>query len=130
MQPTELTNNFMTLGQLYPCNCCMAALTILDVVQVQRYCHLRHNETQYDGSDTSKKREYNMAYVNTARTSGITLSQRFAALRENFAAARAQRKIYTTTVNELEMLSNRDLDDLGISRSMIKAIALEAAYGN
>ena len=100
------------------------------IVQVQRYRHLSHNETQYGGSDTSKKREYNMAYVNTARTGGITLSQRFAALRENFAAARAQHKIYTTTVNELEMLSNRDLADLGISRSTIKSIALEAEYGN
>jgi len=28
------------------------------------------------------------------------------------------------------MLSNRDLADLGISRSTIKSIALEAAYGN
>lgn len=70
-----------------------------------------------------------MAYITTSRTGGITLSQRFAALRENFAAARAQRKTYTTTVNELEMLSNRDLSDLGISRSSIKFIAMEAAYG-
>lgn len=70
-----------------------------------------------------------MAYVNTARIGGGTLFQRFAALRESFAAARAQRKIYTTTLNELEALSNRDLADLGLSRSGIKAVALEAAYG-
>ncbi|MCO4841874.1 MAG: DUF1127 domain-containing protein [Yoonia sp.] len=70
-----------------------------------------------------------MAFITDTRTGGITISQRFAALRENFAAARAQRKIYTTTVNELEALSNRDLTDLGISRSMIKGIAMEAAYG-
>ena len=119
----------MTLGQLHLCNCCIAALIKRGIVQVQPYRHLSHNETRYGGSDTSKKREYNMAYVNTARTGGITLSQRFAALRENFVAARAQRKIYTTTLNELEMLSNRDLADLGIARSMIKSIAMEAAYG-
>ena len=70
-----------------------------------------------------------MAYITTSRTGGITLSQRLAALRETFVAARAQRKIYTTTINELEMLSNSDLADLGISRSSIKSIALEAAYG-
>lgn len=70
-----------------------------------------------------------MAYITTSRTGGITLSQRFAALRDTFLAARAQRKIYNTTLNELEMLSNRDLNDLGISRSSIKSIAMEAAYG-
>ena len=70
-----------------------------------------------------------MSYITTTRTGGITLSQRFAALREKFVAARAQRKMYTTTLGELEMLSNRDLADLGIARSAIKFIAMEAAYG-
>lgn len=70
-----------------------------------------------------------MAFITDTRTGGFTISQRFAALRENFAAARAQRKIYTTTIHELEALSNRDLNDLGLSRSMIKGIAMEAAYG-
>ena len=58
-----------------------------------------------------------MAYITDTRTSGITLAQRFTTLRENFAAARAQRKVYTTTVNELNQLSNRELADLGVSRS-------------
>ncbi len=70
-----------------------------------------------------------MAYITDTRTSGITLAQRFTTLRENFAAARAQRKVYTTTVNELNQLSNRELADLGVSRSAIKGIAMEAAYG-
>jgi uncharacterized protein YjiS (DUF1127 family) len=38
--------------------------------------------------------------------------------------------VYTTTLNELENLSNRDLADLGLARSGIKAVALQAAYGN
>lgn len=71
-----------------------------------------------------------MAYITDTRTSGLALAQRFAALREAFVAARAQRKIYNTTVSELEGLSNRELADLGISRSMIKAVATEAAFGN
>lgn len=70
-----------------------------------------------------------MAFISETFTGGATLSERFAALRENFAAARAQRKIYNTTMTELDALSNRDLADLGLSRSMIKSVAMQAAYG-
>lgn len=70
-----------------------------------------------------------MAFITETFTGGATLSERFAALRENFAAARAQRKIFNQTMTELESLSNRDLADLGLSRSMIRSVALEAAYG-
>ncbi len=70
-----------------------------------------------------------MTFITDTRTGGMNLSTRFAALRADFAAARAQRKIYKTTLNELEMLSNRDLNDLGIARSMIQSVAMEAAYG-
>lgn len=70
-----------------------------------------------------------MAFITDTRTGGTPLSTRFAALRANFAAARAQRKIFTTTFAELDALSNRDLNDLGLSRSSIRAVAMEAAYG-
>ena len=40
-----------------------------------------------------------------------------------------QRMIYRTTLTELNGLSARELADLGIARSMIKRIAMEAAYG-
>ncbi|SLN26308.1 hypothetical protein PSA7680_01148 [Pseudoruegeria aquimaris] len=40
----------------------------------------------------------------------------------------AQYKVYRATINELQELSNRELADLGISRSMIKRLAYEAAY--
>lgn len=75
------------------------------------------------------KKDTIMAFITETRTNGITLTQRFTNLRENFAAARAQRKIYKTTVSELETLSSRELADLGLSRSSIKSTALEAAYG-
>ena len=61
---------------------------------------------------------------------GTSLNERFAAFRAQLADKIAKRKVYRTTVSELESLSSRDLADLGISRSMIKSIALEAAYGN
>jgi uncharacterized protein YjiS (DUF1127 family) len=38
--------------------------------------------------------------------------------------------VYRRTLRELNGLSDRDLDDLGISRQMIKRIALEAAYNS
>ncbi|MHC0054118.1 DUF1127 domain-containing protein [Actibacterium sp. D379-3] len=41
----------------------------------------------------------------------------------------ARRRVYRRTVSELSALNARDLADLGISRSMIRRLALEAAYG-
>ena len=60
---------------------------------------------------------------------GTSLTERFTAFRAHLADNVAKRKIYRTTVAELESLSSRDLADLGISSSMIKSIAFEAAYG-
>lgn len=66
-----------------------------------------------------------MAYATNTRT--ISFAERFAALRADFAAAVAKRKVYRATYNELVALTDRDLADLGINRSMIKSIAIEAA---
>lgn len=41
----------------------------------------------------------------------------------------ARRRVYHATYHELSMLTDRDLADLGIPRSGIKRLALEAAYG-
>ena len=72
----------------------------------------------------------NMAYNTDTTFAGFSFGDRFAALRADWSEKAAKRKTYRTTVAELENLSNRDLADLGLSRSMIKSIALEAAYGN
>lgn len=40
-----------------------------------------------------------------------------------------QYKVYRNTCNELNALTDRELSDLGINRSMIQSIATEAAYG-
>ena len=42
----------------------------------------------------------------------------------------ARRALYRRTVAELRQLSDRELSDLGLSRSMITRIAYEAAWGN
>ncbi len=49
---------------------------------------------------------------------------------DQLRAHRARNKIYNTTVSELAALSDRDLSDLGIARSNIKRIAMEAANGS
>ncbi len=69
-----------------------------------------------------------MAYTNTS-TAGLSWAEKFADLRAQWAEAAAKRKVFRTTVTELETLSARELADLGISRASIKAIAYEAAYG-
>ncbi|WP_240643486.1 DUF1127 domain-containing protein [Paracoccus siganidrum] len=43
---------------------------------------------------------------------------------------RARRAVYRQTVRELNALTARDLNDLGISRSMIPSLAREAAWGS
>ena len=42
---------------------------------------------------------------------------------------RVRRAIYRQTVHELNVLTNRDLADLGINREMIGRLAHEAAWG-
>ncbi len=70
-----------------------------------------------------------MAYANDIRAYGATLGQRISEFRAAIADRYAKYTVYRTTLNELADLNDRDLSDLGISRSSIKGIALDAAYG-
>jgi uncharacterized protein YjiS (DUF1127 family) len=45
------------------------------------------------------------------------------------ADALARRRVYKRTQAELAALSTRELEDLGINRSMISRLAYEVAYG-
>lgn len=65
-----------------------------------------------------------MAYANATNA-----APRRTGLMARMVEAMAARKVYRTTLTELQALDNRDLADLGINRSMIRAIAFEAAYG-
>ncbi len=72
-----------------------------------------------------------MAYVtnNTrmaAQTSTLSsLRARFDALRARFGAWR----LYRRTLSELNQLSDRELADLGLSRSALQSVAWHAVYG-
>ncbi|WP_292025280.1 DUF1127 domain-containing protein [Maritimibacter sp. UBA3975] len=70
-----------------------------------------------------------MAYATDIRHSDHGLFDRVSTLLKSFGDARAQRKVYRTTLAELRALNGRDLADLGISRAEIPFIAREAAYG-
>lgn len=70
-----------------------------------------------------------MASVTDTSAFGATLGHRIKGLRASLADHLAKRGMYRATMNELSALDDRDLNDLGINRSMIKSIATEAAYG-
>lgn len=70
-----------------------------------------------------------MAYATQSRADGASFFDRLADFRASTSAYMARRRVYTETRRELEMLSDRDLADLGISRVQIGEIAREAAYG-
>lgn len=70
-----------------------------------------------------------MAYVTGNRTITASFGQRFAELRDTLTESYSNWRVYRRTLSELQELSGRELADLGINRSMITRIALEAAYG-
>ncbi len=61
--------------------------------------------------------------ISIVRPSGL-----IGALIANFRDRLQRRKVYNRTYAELSQLSTRELDDLGISRSMISRMAYDAAY--
>lgn len=70
-----------------------------------------------------------MAYVNSTRAANASVADRVASLFAGLSAALQRRRVYNQTISELRALSNRELADLGINRSMIVSIARDAAYG-
>ncbi|WP_322893400.1 MULTISPECIES: DUF1127 domain-containing protein [unclassified Yoonia] len=70
-----------------------------------------------------------MTTFNITFPANTSFVERLSGFRVNLADKLAKRKVYLTTLRELQSLSNRDLADLGLSRSDIRFIAMEAAYG-
>lgn len=60
-------------------------------------------------------------------TNETTLAGLWSSLRTSFANYLARRAVYRQTISELGSLSNRELADLGIYRSMIRQIATDAS---
>jgi uncharacterized protein YjiS (DUF1127 family) len=70
-----------------------------------------------------------MAYVNSTTLSRRGFFDRFSSVKDIVLAAIRQRRIYERTVAELNNLTDRELNDLGISRFSIPELARESAYG-
>ncbi|MFN4154568.1 MAG: DUF1127 domain-containing protein [Paracoccaceae bacterium] len=70
-----------------------------------------------------------MAYVNSSRAASYGIADRAAAIVKTIRVSLERRRVFKQTVRELQALSNRELADLGIHRSMISRVANEAAYG-
>jgi uncharacterized protein YjiS (DUF1127 family) len=66
-----------------------------------------------------------MAFISTSVRPAI--SERIQSLFDGLREARARRAVYSRTVRELELLEDRDLADLGISRLSIRDIAYKHA---
>ncbi|MDJ0821299.1 MAG: DUF1127 domain-containing protein [Paracoccaceae bacterium] len=70
-----------------------------------------------------------MAYQTETLLHGQSgLSARLAALTADLRARFARRQVFRTTVRELSALSDRELADLGLNRSVIRRVAYQAAY--
>jgi len=121
-------------GQQSLCIFCMAALMRTGIVQSQHQVHVSPNSA--DGGAVSGApwwRQMNgigdeMAHATTHSGIEFGLTTRISDFFRNLQDARRRYKVYRQTVNELENLTDRDLMDLGISRSMIESVATEAAY--
>ncbi len=62
-----------------------------------------------------------------AATAPVSRPGFFAGLRRSITESLAHARAYRTTYNELYALSDRELNDIGISRSQIRDIATEHA---
>lgn len=73
-----------------------------------------------------------MAYTshNTRIFGGFSVWQRLIELPAHLAERTAKYRLYRETLGELSRLSDRELADVGISRGMIRDVALEAAHSN
>ncbi|WP_412563526.1 DUF1127 domain-containing protein [Thalassobius sp. MITS945101] len=71
-----------------------------------------------------------MANATIIRTETFGIADRFAALIQDLKDRRARRKLFRATLNEMSVLGDRELRDLGLSRSQLRSIAWEHAYGD
>ena len=70
-----------------------------------------------------------MAYITQDAAPSAIIAQRIAGFVQKVITAAERRAVYRTTYAELSQLSNRELADMGMNRSMIKQVAMDAAYG-
>lgn len=70
-----------------------------------------------------------MAYVSSNRTASTSVVARLSEIAKDAAEAYTAWRMYRRTLSELQDLSARELDDLGLNPSTLRQAAFEAAYG-
>lgn len=70
-----------------------------------------------------------MAFTITQSAGTTGLSAKVSRIIELWNDRAEKRRVYRQTFDELAQMTNRELSDLGLNRSMIRSIAHEAAYG-
>ncbi|MGC1494247.1 MAG: DUF1127 domain-containing protein [Sulfitobacter sp.] len=68
-----------------------------------------------------------MAYVNTTSAPTVSFFARIGTAFDALATRYKQHRTYRETFNELSALSNRELNDLGLSRANLRSIAWETS---
>lgn len=69
-----------------------------------------------------------MSVVNDIHRNAAAPNNRFAGLLGGISHRWSQYKTYRRTLDELEMLTDRELADLGISRLQLRSVAYKSAY--
>lgn len=67
--------------------------------------------------------------LNQGNVRNAAANGRFAKLIADLRDYMARRSVYRQTLRELNELTDRDLSDLGLSRSSVHSVAYEAAWG-
>jgi uncharacterized protein YjiS (DUF1127 family) len=70
-----------------------------------------------------------MAHTFDTGIFGSSVFSRLTTLRDTVATRYGQYQTYSKTLRELESLSKRELNDLGLNQYTLRAVAREAAYG-
>jgi uncharacterized protein YjiS (DUF1127 family) len=70
-----------------------------------------------------------MAYVSSNRTATSSLSIRLAEMVKEASEAYIAWRLYRRTLSELQDLSVREMDDLGLNPANLRQAAFEAVYG-
>ena len=99
-----------------------SGIDFMFVVHSQQFPKLRINESANKHNEAT-----NMALAQNTYSASFGIAGRLSALISWAKDLREERKEYTKVYNELASLDDRELNELGLSRSMIRQIALEAA---
>jgi hypothetical protein len=105
----------------------MTALSKGSLCNCSIIIHPDHKRTTKNAS-VAKEVGSVMTTLTTTVFARTSLRDRFETIRTQMAENASKRKVYLTTLSELERTSARDLQDLGIAPSSIRQIAHKAAY--